>query len=244
MNWVEPLIVKPLPPLMGQTMNTKTHVRTLLAGSIAVWLFAGLPLPAAGQMTRFDARSGSKMRIEGTSTIHDWQVESPLIMGFLEVGPGFPTEPGQAATPGKVEARAEAAVTVRSLRSIEKNGSLYSDGMDDKMYSMLKQPEYPKIVFRLNELALKEAPRDKTAPYMFDAAGDLAIAGVTNKLSMPIEVLPLADKKLKITGTVPLKMSDFNISPASILIGKTGDDVKIKFEWMLGEKKAPAAAPK
>jgi len=244
MNWVEPLIVKSLQRLMGQTMNTKTHVRTLLAGSIAVWLLASSPLPAAGQMTRFDARSGSKMRIEGTSTVHDWQSESPLIMGFLEVGPNFPTEPGQAATPGKVEARAEASITVRSLRSIEKNGSPYSDTMDDKMYSMFKQPEYPKIVFRLDELVLKEAAKDRASPYVFDAKGDLAIAGVTNKISMPISVLPMADKKLKITGTTQLKMTDFKISPASIVFAKTGDDVKVRFEWMLGEKKAPAAAPK
>src|ERR1035438_9055764 len=89
--------------------------RTLIAGTIALSLLVTAPLPAADQMTTFTSRSGSKMRIEGTSNIHDWQVESPLIGGMMEVGPNFPTEPGQAATPGKVEAKGEVFIQVRSL---------------------------------------------------------------------------------------------------------------------------------
>ena len=88
---------------------------------------------AADQKTRYDATAGSKMRIEGTSTLHDWQAVSPLIIGFLEVGPNFPTEPGKAATPGKVEVNGKAEVTVRSLRSVKKDGSYYEDKMDNKM---------------------------------------------------------------------------------------------------------------
>ena len=92
-----------------------------------------MSLQAADQMTTYAARSGSKMRIEGTSNIHDWQVESPIIGGMIEVGPGFPTEPGQAVTPGKVEAKAEVFIQVRSLKSIEKDGKPYSDKMDEIM---------------------------------------------------------------------------------------------------------------
>src|SRR5664279_5111790 len=99
--------------------------RTLIAGTIALSLLATLSLPAADQMTTFAARSGSKMRIEGTSNIHDWQVESPFIAGIMEVGPNFPMEPGQVVTLGKVEAKAEVFIMVRSLKSIEKDGRPY-----------------------------------------------------------------------------------------------------------------------
>ena len=64
--------------------------RTLIAGTVALLLLATVSLPAADQMTTFAARSGSKMRIEGTSNIHDWQVESPFIGGMMEVGPELP----------------------------------------------------------------------------------------------------------------------------------------------------------
>ena len=92
-------------------------------------------------MTRCDARAGSKIRIEGTSNIHDWQVESPFIAGMIEAGTGFPTEPGQAVTPGKVEAKADVFIQVRALKSIEKDGKPYSDKMDEVMWEHLKETE-------------------------------------------------------------------------------------------------------
>ena len=52
----------------------------------------------------------------------------------------------------------------------------------------------------------------------------------------------MADKKIKIVGSVPLKMTQFKIPPESILFVKTADDVTVKFEWMLKPGTAPAAA--
>lgn len=199
--------------------------------------------PTSAGMTRLDASAGSKIRLEGTSIIHDYQAESSLIGGFLEVGSNFPMEPGQVVSPGKVEARGVAFVTIRSLRSVEKDGRPYSDDMDDKMWKLLKQTSFPRIVYHLEELTLKEAPKDKTAPYLFDSKGDLAVAGVTNKLSMPVTVMPLGDKKFKLTGSAPLKMTDFGIQPAGILV-KTANEVTIKFEWVVGQKKPASAATK
>jgi hypothetical protein len=223
-------------------------LRTLIAGNLALLLLAGLSVQAADEATRFYARAGSKMRLEGTSNIHDWQVESSLIGGYLEVGPGFPVEPGQAATPGKVQAKAEPFVMVRSLKSLEKDGKPYSDRMDEVMYEHLKAQDDQKarIMFHLADLTLKESAKSKDAPYVFEAKGDLVVGGVTNKLTMPVNILPLGDKKLKVTGTTSVKMTDFKIDPPApkIALGmiKTGDDVKVIFEWMVGQRAAPAAA--
>ena len=196
------------------------------------------------------------MRIEGTSNIHDWQCESPIIGGKMEVGPNFPLEPGQAVTPGKVEAKADVFIQVRSLKSIEKDGQPYSDSMDNVMWEHMRATEdptiktvpYPKIEYHLTELTLKEAAKAKDAPYVFVAKGDLAVAGVTNKITLTVNVLPLGEKKLKITGTTNLKMTDFKIEPPApkIALGmiKTGDDVKLIFEWRLSPPKTPAPAAK
>jgi polyisoprenoid-binding protein YceI len=218
------------------------------AGTIALGLLAALSLPAADQMTIFTARSGSKMRMEGTSNVHDWQVESSFIGGMLQAGSGFPTEPGQAATPGKVEAKADVFLTVRSLKSIEKDGRPYSDPMDNVMYEHLRADQNPKIIYHLTEFTLKEAPKSKDAPYVFDAKGDLALAGVTNKISMTVNVTPLGDKdkKVKISGTTSVKMTDFKVEPPApkIALGmiKTGDDVKLIFDWMVAPRKAAAGS--
>ena len=218
--------------------------RTLIAGSIALLLFAGLTAQAA-DATRLYAKGG-KMRIEGTSNIHDWLVESSMIGGWLEVGPGFPLEPGATAAPGKFEAKAEPFVMIRSLKSKKEDGSPYSDPMDNVMYEHMRATNNPtaRITFHLTELTLKEGAKSKDAPYVFEAKGDLAITGVTNKITMAVNVVPQGDKKLAITGTSNLKMTDFKIEPPApkLAMGliKTGDDVKIKFDWNVAPRATAA----
>jgi hypothetical protein len=218
--------------------------RLVLSATFAL-LLAGLVSRAADQTVRFDSKSGPnvKIRIEGTSTVHDWQVEGPLIGGFVEAGPGFPTEPGQQVAPGKVQARVEAFIPVRALKSVEKDGSHYSDKMDEIMFEKLKSQQHARIVYRLNELTLKESPKSKDLPYVFDSKGELVVAGVTNKIAMAVNVTPLGENKLKLTGNTKIKMSDYGIQPP-VLIGvlSTGDEVTLGFEWMVVQKNRPAAS--
>lgn len=205
--------------------------------------------PVSTNMTRFNAKPGSKISVDGTANmIHTrWLVESPAIGGYLEVGPSFPIEPGQAVKAGKVAAKAEVFTAVRSLRSMD-NGKPYSDKMDDIMYEKLRATNDPKarITYSLKELVLKQPASTNGAPYVFDSKGELVVGGVTNSISMPVSVLPLGDKKLKISGSVAVKMSDFKIGPPTVnlVVGKlkTGDEVKLSFDWLVGQT-APAAEP-
>jgi len=222
-------------------------IRTYIAGNL-VLLLAAICLQAA-ETKVFTAKPGSKMRIDGTANmIHThWAVQSPVIGGMVEVGPGFPTEPAQTVTPGKVEAKAECYVPARSLKSIKDDGKPYSDDMDDKMYGKLKVQDNPKIMYWLTELTLKEAAKDKDSPYVFDSKGEVVVTGITNAVAFPVNVLPMAGDKIKISGNTNLKMTDFKIEPPApkIALGalKTGDEVKISFEWIV-ELKTPAAAAK
>ena len=224
----------------SQQNNAAPNTSTATASSPASNTSAALT--PTGPLIKLTPRSGSKMRLEGTSTAHDWQSESALILGYLEVGPNFPLEPGQQVQPGKVEAKGEATVSIKTLKSKKKDGSYYDDKMDDKMYNMLQETNYPKIVFKITELDLKEAPKDKASPYIFDAKGELGVAGKTNAISFPAKVLPLGekdgDRKVKISGEVPLKMSQFGMEPATmIIVVKTADEVTVKFDWVVGVRK-------
>jgi hypothetical protein len=230
------------------TLKVTTMKKQIFLAGLALVLLAGVRAQAADEMTRFYARSGSKMRIEGTATaIHThWAVESPLIGGWLEVGPGFPAEPGQAATPGPIDAKGEVFIMVRSLKSVEDDGKPYSDAMDRIMYEHLRAADdaRARITFHLTSLTLKEPAKSKDTPYVFEAKGDLAVTGVTNKIDMLVNVLPLPDKRVKISGTTAVKMTDYKISPPApvgILL-KTGDEVKLVFEWMVAPRTSPTAA--
>jgi hypothetical protein len=54
---------------------------------------------------------------------------------------------------------------------------------------------------------------------------------------MPINVLRLDGQRLRIWGNTALRMTDFRIEPPApkIALGvvKTGDEVKISFEWVV-----------
>ena len=229
--------------------------RTVIAGSIAFLMLATAALQAADQMTLYTSLPGAnKMRIEGTANvIHPtWQIESPTIGGMMQVGPGFPMEPGQAVTPGKVEAKARVFIPVRSLKSIKEDGSPYDAHMDEIMGEHLKEQQFQMISYVLTDLTLKEAPKAKDAPYVFEAKGNLTIAGVTNATTMTVNILPGVDPKgktLQVTGNTAVKMTDYKVAPVDIsIVGlahiKTGDEVKLVFKWVLLQKKTAAAAAK
>jgi hypothetical protein len=201
----------------------------------------------AAELTKLSSTPGAnKIRIEGTSTIHDWQVESSVIGGYAEVGPEFPLKPGAEVKPGKVDAKVSVFIPVQQLKSLEKDGKPYSDKMDKRMYEAVNEPANKKITYNLTSLTLKEAPKAAGAPYQFESTGELCVAGVTNKIAMPVMVTVLEENKVKFAGTVTVKMTDFKIEPINIsILGigliKTGDEVKLFFEWVATKKSLPAA---
>ena len=184
---------------------------------------------------RYESLPGSKMKIDGTSTVHDWTVESGIIAGGVEVDAAFPADPDAKAAPGKVNARVQTTIPVRSLKSGKKS-------MDDVMHDAMSMTNYPKIEYRLTEMTLK-APA--TGPTLnFETKGQLTLSGVTNTITMPITMDRSEKGKLKFTGTTSVKMTSYGIKPPAPSIGlgliKTGDDVTLTFEWKTA---LPAKAP-
>jgi hypothetical protein len=161
-----PQTTAPRAEAVGQTTSPSTPVpEQIHPGSSA--------LPTQ----RFLGRSGSRVRIEGTSNIHDWQVEGSIIGGFLDVGPGFPAAPGQTLQPGPVQAEAEAFVAVRSLRSVDKDGRPYSDAMDQLMYESLRAQQNPRINYHLLALSLTGRTNlNDGLKYEFESRGELVVA--------------------------------------------------------------------
>ena len=210
---------------------------SLLIVSLSAALLAGVGV-ARAETVELKAKPGSKVRIDGTSTVHDWTVEGKLIGGSVTVGDGFPLTAGQAGQPGKVEATVNAFVPISSLKSV-KNGKPYSTKMDEIMYEKLGKPDHKNITYTLDELILKSAPDTAGGPFLFDAKGKLVVAGVTNTIALPVLVTPLADGKVKFATKTSLKMTDYKIEPPapSIALGliKTGDEVQLDIEWMTAQ---------
>ncbi len=120
--------------------------------------------------------------------------------------------------------------------------------MDEVMQEHMKENDFPRIEYHLSEMVLKEAPSAPNAPLKFDAKGELVIAGVTNKVSLPVTMERLEAAKLKISGSIGLKMTDFKVEPVAIKIPAlgaitTGNDVKVSFDWIVARKNETASKP-
>jgi polyisoprenoid-binding protein YceI len=204
-------------------------IKLLLSGArLALPVLLALPLCAAENWVRYDALpAGSKAKVEGTSTIHDWTVECRLIAGHVEFDSGFNLD---QPAPGKINAHCVVTIPIRQMKSDNTK-------MDNVMYEHLKQKAYPIIEYRLTEMTLKEAPKTPDAPFLFETKGELAVAGVTNKVQMPVSLTRVGKDKLKFTGSTSAKMTGFGIEPPKLIgILSTGDDVKITFEWLAAKK--------
>lgn len=198
-----------------------------LAGSLALLL----AISVGAETVRYDAQpTGSKAKIEGTSTIHDWTMESAVIGGFMEVDPKFPES--ALTDPAAAKPKVEAFMPVRSFKS-------YAKKMDEVMQEHMNEPKHKRIEYKLIELKPKSAA-GATGALEFDAVGTLTINGTTRTNTMPVKI-EKKDGKIKVIGNTPLKMTDFGVKPpAPSILGmsviKTGDDIKVSVEWVVAPK--------
>ena len=199
----------------------------MLAAVLAMWLGA----QAVAQTVRYDAQPvGSKTKIEGTSTIHDWTMESAVIGGFMEVDVKFPESALTDANAAKP--KVEVFMPVRSFKS-------YAKKMDEVMQEHMNEPKYKRIEYKLIELKPKSAA-GATGALQFDAIGAITVNGTTRTNTIPVTI-EKKDGKLKISGSAPLKITSFGVKPpapsiAGVSLIKTGDDIKVSFEWLTAPK--------
>ncbi len=189
----------------------------------------------AADMVKFRASPiGSKVRIDGTSTIHDWSMTGQNAGGYLEIPAGVDLDPAKEGLPGltgtKLEAQAEVSIPVTSMQS-------GTAGMDEVMQDALNAKTYERIQYHLKEMTFK-GPHAAGTPLEFDTKGDLTVAGVTNAISMPVKIESTDKGKLKVSGSVPMKITDFKVKPPVKLgVFRTADDIKVSFEWVISPPK-------
>lgn len=183
------------------------------------------------EIVRYDARPGSKVKIDGTSTVHDWTVESGIIAGYIQFEASEPLDFNKTMSDLKVTPKVEVSIPVSSLKS---GKSL----MDEVMHDAMKIKDFKKIEYTLKEMK----PREHKAgePLQFDTKGDLTVSGVKKEIDMVVTMEPVEGSKLKTTGTKQLKMTDFGIKPPAPSLGlgliKTADEVTISFEWITAKR--------
>jgi polyisoprenoid-binding protein YceI len=207
-----------------QTVGFRSMVAALLvAGAVS-----------AGAQMRYQATPKSTVKLDGTSTVHDWTVEGKIIGGTIEFESEDVLDP--AKTAGDVKAKVQVNIPVSSLQSGKKL-------MNEIMHDALKIKDHKAITYTLKEI--KPQARKAGDPLKFDTKGDLTVAGVKKEIDMVVTLVPEGNK-LKATGSKQLKMTDFGIKPPAPAVGlgliKTADEVTVTFEWNTMKKEAKTAA--
>jgi polyisoprenoid-binding protein YceI len=212
------------------------RIETALGAGLLTLLLVVQPgaklLAEDAKPVRYEAQStGSKMKIDGTSTIHDWSMESVNVGGYLEVDAKFPESALTDATAAKPNV--SVFIPVRTLKSNSKR-------MDAVMQEHMKEPEFKKIEYKVLELKPTSAA-GATGPLKFNAIGALTVAGTTKTNTMPVTIEKIEGGKLKVSGATDLKMTDYGVEPpAPSILGmspiKTGNEIKLTFEWVTAPK--------
>lgn len=185
-------------------------MKRILIAAIALLVFVA----GVAAADRFTPTRGSFVRIEGTSTLHDWTMEGTTIDGTIAAPP---------VEQWKNDAsNVTVAIPVTSIRSEHAK-------MDKLMAEALKADANPAIRYELTHANLTES----SPALRLETRGKLTIAGVTRDVAMQVNGTREPGGTYVLTGQLPIRMSDYGIKPPTAMMGtiKTGNDVKVTFRW-------------
>jgi len=185
-------------------------MKRIIIAAVALFLF----LAGVAAADRFTPARGSFVRIEGTSTLHDWTMEGTIINGSIAAPPvdQWKNDASNVAV----------TIPVTSIRSEHTK-------MDKLMAEALKAGANPTIRYELTNAVLTGS----SPVVQLETRGRLTIAGVTREVAMQVNGTREPGGAYVLTGQFPIRMSDYGIKPPTAMMGtiKTGDGVKVTFRW-------------
>ena len=199
-------------------IQSRLIVRTLIP--VTALAFA-LPVmawrPSAEQLT---LQPESRLWVEGKSTIKDFSCKAVELDASIDAVPNAVT---------KVAAGEKAIHAVRITVPAEKmdcgNGT-----MNDHMRKALKVGENPTIVFKLTSYDVSKTASGTAGTL----TGTLSLGGQHKTVVIPAEG-STEGGALHVTGAYELKMSDYDLTPPSLMFGriKVRDAVNVKFDLLI-----------
>lgn len=200
-----------------------TRIGLFVVGLLAV----GLPTEAASATHYVQDDAGSRVVVEGTSTLHGWRAEGTL-EGSLVLADGdlsllwstSGTDVREVAATGRVD------ILVTSLTS-------GNDRLDKKMYRALQAGMHATISYRLTAAQIAGVP--DSDHLTVETTGVLTVAGVERPISLVVALERLLDDRIQVTGQTTLRMTDFNIKPPKAMLGmiRADDEVQVNWLWVL-----------
>ncbi|MDT0678670.1 YceI family protein [Autumnicola musiva] len=156
----------------------------------------------------------SNLKIEGTSNIHDWEIEAEDFQGTLSAE----FQEGQLTKINNLEF----SVVAESLKSGK-------GAMDKNTYKALNTDKHKKITYSMTKV--NNIDCTSNANCIVTTSGYLTIAGIKNPVNITFNA-QANDSKVVLSGNETIKMSEYKIDAPTAMFGTitTGDEVKINFQ--------------
>ena len=173
------------------------------------FMFAFSTMLVSAQSYSIDVEN-SKVVIDGTSNVHDWESEAEQFSGNATI-----------------EIEEDSLISISDLQFNVVVDGIKSGkgGMDSKTYDALDKKKYPNITFVLSEVT---SINDSS----LSATGDLTISGVTKSIQMDVEYEIQPDGSVLFKGTQNINMKDYDVDPPKAMFGaiKAGEEVDVIFD--------------
>lgn len=154
------------------------------------------------------SQDNSSIKIEGTSSLHDWHCDVNDITGNTDVS---------------IEGNNITAINSLELTFVVKGIKSGKGAMDKNIYSALKEKSNPTITFKSTSASVDSNGKVK-------AEGQLTIAGSTKNVTL-IAASSVEGGKVTFEGKTTFNMTEYSIEPPTAMFGTitTGDEVSIVY---------------
>ena len=206
------------------------------AASIAAALVSiatiALPLETAGDTAKraaIEIASGSELWMEGKSTLHDWESRTNTLNVGFTIDP-IRTEPIDATgVDALVRAGGVLALDVEIPVKPLHSGKA---GLDKNMMKALKAEQFPMIRFHMSRYTVTGPATADTLS--LSVVGELIVAGKNKPVTLEARAWQ-CDAGVWVAGTAPLNMTDFDITPPTMMMGaiKTNNRIVIHYRLLL-----------
>lgn len=209
---------------------------------LALPLLFALSMQAADR-TSLVAGTPSRLVLEGSSNVAAWRCSGTTLDGRMEVAAPLThinavidhvedgdigrwmSNPSAARFP---QPKFRLRIPVNTLRC--GNGRMERD-----MYRALRSDDHPAIEFQFQKLVGGVTHDIDHGTYRVTVAGVLSLAGTQRNINVEIEAQRLGTEQFRLRARLPLRMTDFHISPPTALFGaiKADDALTVSFDLTL-----------
>lgn len=212
-------------------MKEKSIIRILSCSLFLLWISAVSATPTSYS---FSLADGSRLWLEGDSTLHAYESEAEVLNLESEIMTDLNTTDGIDKVALFKSAPDQSLVKSFTLTIPIKDMKSGVAGLSSQLHKTLKYKEFPNIIFHLATYSMS----DEEGAMNIKADGNLTLAGQTNTISLSMNTT-VSDDYIEVVGEKELLMSDYGVKPPTMMLGAIKTDDKVVIKWDLRVKITP-----